>query len=157
MWENLAYSVLVYLSIVEQPDVWVWLRIFILWNQCNLPAVLYKFSPPPRPLLHLTFTLPEQTAVWPVSWLVSSWKPEPFNLHCNYFNDWLACLYANVRMGLETGMSDFFEILYLKKNEIAHALLLFHSIHMNCVISLLKKRKTKSTFCLFCTCVVLNW
>lgn len=39
--------------------------------------------------------------------------PEPFNLHCNYFNDLPACLYANVRMGLETGMSDIFEISYL--------------------------------------------
>lgn len=46
---------------------------------------------------------------------------------------------CNVRMGLETGMS-VFEILY-QNNEIAHALLLIHSIQMNCVISLLKKQQ----------------
>lgn len=134
------HNVIMYLSIVGQPDMWVWLRSFILFlNQCNLPAVQYP--PPFQAPVTFHFYSSWTNCCW--AWFLISACPNPLNLHCKCFNDRPACLWANVRMGLETGMS-VFEILYQKKKWNSPCLVI-DPLHPNELCNIfIKKQRTRN-------------
>lgn len=99
------HNVIMYLSIVEQPDMWVWLRSFILFlNQCNLPAVQYPPSPQASVTFHFYSSWTNCCWAWFLisAWLVSSRTPKPFNLHCKCFND-RPCLFVMWEWALKLG------------------------------------------------------
>lgn len=146
MWENLAYNVIMYLSIVEQPDMRVWLRSFILFlNQCN--------PPPFQASVTFHFYSSWTNCCW--AWFLISACPNPLTCIVSVLMIELPVCKLMWEWALKLGW--VFLRFCTKKNEIAHALLLIHSIQMNCVISLLKNKEQEICISLSCACLPFSW
>lgn len=147
------HNVIMYLSIVGQPDMWVWLRSFILFlNQCNLHAVQY---PPPPFQASVTFHFYSSWTNCCWAWFLISACPNPLTCIVSVLMIDLPVCKLMWEWALKLGW--VFLRFCTKKNEIAHALLLIHSIQMNCVISLLKNKKQQICISLSCACLPFSW